>query len=34
VRSAGIGDLQPGDQLQARVAEGRKGLTAVELRLD
>jgi CspA family cold shock protein len=32
VRSAGIGDLQPGDRLEARVAEGRKGLTAVELR--
>ena len=34
VRSAGIPDLQPGDQLEARVAEGRKGLTAIELRLD
>ena len=32
VRTAGIGDLQPGDRLEARVAEGRKGLTAVELR--
>ena len=34
VRAAGIPDLQPGDQLEARVAEGRKGLTAIELRLD
>ena len=34
VRSAGIGDLQPGDRLEARVAEGKKGLTAVELRND
>ena len=34
VRSAGIVDLQPGDRLQARVAEGRKGLTAVELSHD
>jgi cold shock protein len=33
VRSAGIGDLQPGDRLQARIAEGKKGLTAVELHL-
>ena len=33
VRSAGIGDLNPGDRLEARVAEGRKGETAVELRL-
>ncbi len=32
VRSAGIGDLQPADRLEARVAEGKKGLTAVELR--
>jgi cold shock protein len=32
VRSAGIGDLQPGDRLDARIAEGKKGLTAVELR--
>lgn len=32
VRLAGIVDLQPGDELEARVAEGRKGLTAVELR--
>jgi CspA family cold shock protein len=34
VRSAGIIDLQPGDRLQARIAEGRKGLTAVELSQD
>ncbi len=32
VRSAGINDLQPGDRMEARIAEGRKGLTAVELR--
>jgi cold shock protein len=32
VRVAGIQDLQPGDRLEARIAEGRKGLTAVELR--
>ena len=32
VRTAGINDLQPGDRLEARVAEGKKGLTAVELR--
>ena len=32
VRSAEINDLQPGDRLDARIAEGRKGLTAVELR--
>ena len=31
VRNAGIGDLQPGDRLEARIAEGKKGLTAVEL---
>lgn len=34
VRSAGINDLQPGDRLEARIAEGKKGLTAVELRHD
>lgn len=34
VRTAGIADLQPGDRLEARVAEGRKGLTAIELRHD
>ena len=32
VRLSQIVDLQPGQQLQARIAEGRKGLTAVELR--
>jgi CspA family cold shock protein len=32
VRTAGINDLQPGDRLDARIAEGKKGLTAVELR--
>lgn len=31
VRRAGYADLQPGDQLSARIAEGRKGLTAVEV---
>ena len=30
--AAEIDDLQPGQQLEARIAEGRKGLTAVELR--
>lgn len=34
VRLAGIVDMMPGDQLEARVADGRKGLTAVELRAD
>ncbi len=34
VRLAGIDDMLPGERLQARVAEGRKGLTAVELRRD
>ena len=33
VRLAGITDLNPGDRLEARIAEGRKGHTAVELRL-
>ena len=32
VRSAGIHDPQPGQMLEARIAEGQKGLTAVELR--
>ena len=32
VRSAGIHDPQPGQILDARVAHGQKGLTAVELR--
>ena len=33
VRQANIGDLQPGQQLEARIAASRKGLTAVEVRL-
>ena len=32
VRQSMIIDLQPGQSLEARIAEGRKGLTAVELR--
>ena len=32
VRQSQIVDLQPGQQLEARIAEGRKGLTAVELK--
>ena len=32
VRQSQIVDLQPGQQLHARIAEGRKGLTAIELR--
>lgn len=32
VRTSGLGDLQPGQTLEARIAEGRKGMTAVELR--
>ena len=32
VRVAQIIDLQPGQLIEARIAEGRKGLTAVELR--
>ena len=32
VRSAGIHDPQPGQALEARIAHGQKGLTAVELR--
>ena len=31
VRIADLPDLEPGDQLEARVAEGKKGLTAVAL---
>jgi cold shock protein len=34
VRNAGFPDLQPGQRLEARIAEGKKGLTAVELRDD
>lgn len=32
VRLAGLGELQPGQPLEARIAPSRKGLTAVELR--
>ena len=32
VRQSLVLDLQPGQRLEARIAEGRKGLTAVELR--
>ena len=32
VRMAGLADLHPEDRVEARIAEGRKGLTAVELR--
>jgi CspA family cold shock protein len=32
VRNSGLGDLHQGQLVEARVAEGRKGLTAVELR--
>lgn len=32
VRTSGLGDLQPGQRIEARIADGRKGLTAVELR--
>lgn len=32
VRLAGLLDLQPEDVVEARIAQGRKGLTAVELR--
>ena len=32
VRISGLGDLEPGQRLEARIADGRKGLTAVELR--
>lgn len=31
-KRAGLIDLQPGDWLEARIAEGQKGLTAVEVR--
>ena len=33
VRQALIADLQPGQMIEARIADGRKGLTAVEVRL-
>lgn len=32
VRQAGLGELQPGQGLEARIAHSNKGLTAVELR--
>ena len=32
VRNSGLGDLEQGEMIEARIAEGRKGLTAVELR--
>jgi len=32
VRNSGLGELQQGQAVEARIAEGRKGLTAVELR--
>ncbi len=32
VRQSGLGELQPGQKLEARVAPSSKGLTAVELR--
>lgn len=32
VRRAGLVDLEPGGRIEARVAQGRKGMTAVELR--
>ena len=34
VRNSELGDLQPGQRLSARIAEGKKGLTAVELQSD
>ena len=33
LRRAGIGDIMPGDPLQARVAKGNNGLLAVEVSL-
>lgn len=32
VRNSGLGDLQQGEMIEARIADGKKGLTAVELR--
>ena len=32
VRNSGLTDLQQGQTVEARIAEGRKGLTAVEVR--
>ena len=34
VRNSGLSDLQPGQRLEARIAQGKKGLTAVELRTE
>ena len=34
VRRAAVNDIQPGDRMTARIAEGSKGLTAVDLRGD
>jgi cold shock protein len=34
VRNSELGDLQPGQRIGARIAEGKKGLTAVELQSD
>ncbi|HEY1142926.1 MAG TPA: cold shock domain-containing protein [Sphingomicrobium sp.] len=34
VRTSGLGDLQPGQRVEARIAEGKKGLTAIDLRSD
>ncbi|GAA4744645.1 cold-shock protein [Sphingomonas daechungensis] len=34
VRNSDVGDLQPGQHVLARIAEGKKGLTAVELHSD
>ena len=33
LRQSGLGELEPGQMVEARIAEGAKGLTAVELRL-
>jgi len=33
VRNSEVGDLEPGQRIEARIAEGKKGLTAVELQL-
>jgi CspA family cold shock protein len=32
VRQSHLGDLQPGQRLEARIAPSGKGLTAIELR--
>lgn len=34
VRRAALNDIQPGDRLAARIAEGSKGMTAVDLRAE